>query len=484
MSGRESSDVLAVDLAGVDEGARRLERRLSLHRVVVRLLLLESALLVILGILPIAMPLLRDGQDPQLILARPEVNVVGLSLLVFLGIQRLLGGYRIKTLVSGGQSVQRGLLGTLATFALIVTLAAAGKVTGTYSRFWFFTWMGSSLILLPVLRLLIVGSTRRDLMHGAFVYRALAVGVRCPSLKQSDVTRLSQGLSRSFAPVQLQRLEDIAKLETVVREQRVDEIYISSPWELVPEVLRHVRELEHLSAHIYVLPSDAQLASQLLGARLRDDRLHLHIQDRPIDGWRHAQKRAFDVAIAGLGVVLASPVMLIVALAIKLESRGPALFRQQRLGFNGRKFEVLKFRSMYQDQTDHNAARQTTRGDRRVTWVGRFIRKTSVDELPQLFNVLAGDMSIVGPRPHALKTTAEGQELDQAVSEYAARHRVLPGITGLAQVNGLRGELDSIEKLKDRVRYDIEYIENWSLLLDFEIVLRTVGLVVHDPRAY
>jgi exopolysaccharide biosynthesis polyprenyl glycosylphosphotransferase len=221
-----------------------------------------------------------------------------------------------------------------------------------------------------------------------------------------------------------------------------------------------------------------------LGVSTFGNRLSLTAVNRPIDGWDLWFKSTLDVIIAMMAIALFSPVFLAVVIATKLDSPGPIIFRQKRTGFNGSMFELWKFRSMYTEQTDPDAAHQTAKCDSRVTRVGRFIRRTSFDELPQMFNVLQGTMSIVGPRPHALKTRTGGQLLQELVASYAARHRVKPGITGWAQINGLRGELDSPEKLTQRVKYDIEYIEKWSILLDLKIILRTVKLLVYDPAAY
>ncbi|BGE86678.1 MULTISPECIES: sugar transferase [Methylosinus] len=171
-------------------------------------------------------------------------------------------------------------------------------------------------------------------------------------------------------------------------------------------------------------------------------------------------------------------------LAIKLDSPGPILFRQPRVGFNGRTFELWKFRSMFSEKTDLHASVQTRRNDPRVTRVGRFIRGTSIDELPQLFNVLRGDMSIVGPRPHALSTRTEGHNLEELVDYYAVRHRVKPGMTGWAQVQGFRGELDTLDKLQNRVDCDLYYIDNWTFWLDIDIVVRTLMMIFRDKRAY
>ena len=203
----------------------------------------------------------------------------------------------------------------------------------------------------------------------------------------------------------------------------------------------------------------------------------------PITGWKLWLKRNEDIAVAALVLTLLSPVLLLAALMIRLDSDGPILFRQRRVGFNGSIFEILKFRTMYFHHTDPDAACQTAKGDPRVTRVGRVLRRTSLDELPQLINVLQGTMSIVGPRPHALQTKTEGKSLEELVEHYAARHRVKPGITGLAQVHGLRGELDNVEKLRRRLNYDIEYIDKWSIWVDLKILLKTLPLVFYDDSA-
>jgi lipopolysaccharide/colanic/teichoic acid biosynthesis glycosyltransferase len=176
--------------------------------------------------------------------------------------------------------------------------------------------------------------------------------------------------------------------------------------------------------------------------------------------------------------------MLTIAALIKLTSRGPVFFRQRRLGYNNRVIEVLKFRSMFTHLSDADATEQAFRGDKRVTPFGAWLRRTSLDELPQLLNVLKGDMSLVGPRPHALATTAGGLALEEAVPVYASRHRVKPGITGWAQVNGYRGALDSVDKIVHRVNHDLYYIENWSLAFDLKILWRTAQLVFADDNAF
>jgi polysaccharide biosynthesis protein PslA len=200
-------------------------------------------------------------------------------------------------------------------------------------------------------------------------------------------------------------------------------------------------------------------------------------------------KRLLDVALAALMLALFGTPMLLIALAIRLDSPGPALFRQIRIGLNNHEFMMLKFRTMQsrtmQAQSNESGTMvQASRGDPRVTRVGALLRRTSLDELPQLFNVLCGQMSLVGPRPHAPGTRAGGRPFEEVTTRYAARHRVKPGLTGLAQVRGLRGETDTEDKLIWRLESDLEYIENWSLWQDLSILARTLFSVARMTNAY
>jgi exopolysaccharide biosynthesis polyprenyl glycosylphosphotransferase len=230
-----------------------------------------------------------------------------------------------------------------------------------------------------------------------------------------------------------------------------------------------------MNAQTFVIPRDTREAPMTeIGA---------DFPRRTGAGWSRA-KRIEDILLATLALVAFSLPMLLIALAIRLDSRGPILFRQARTGRHNRSFEMLKFRTMHHELQDLEAAQQTTRDDQRVTRLGALLRRTSLDELPQLFNVLRGDMALVGPRPHAPGTRAAGRLFHEVVPHYAARHRVRPGLTGLAQVRGLRGETDTEEKLERRVESDLEYIERWSVALDLVIVLRTAIAVLRMKNAY
>jgi len=210
----------------------------------------------------------------------------------------------------------------------------------------------------------------------------------------------------------------------------------------------------------------------------------IDLVEKPIADWGTVGKWAFDKIVGLVALTLLAPVMLAVAVAIKLDSRGPVLFRQKRHGFNNELIEIFKFRSMYVDRCDANAAMLVTKDDPRVTRVGRFIRKRSLDELPQLFNVIAGSLSLVGPRPHALEAKAAGRLYVSVVDGYFGRHKVKPGITGWAQIHGWRGETDTPEKIQKRVEHDIYYIENWSLLLDLFILIKTPFALLKSESAY
>ena len=204
----------------------------------------------------------------------------------------------------------------------------------------------------------------------------------------------------------------------------------------------------------------------------------------PVERWQRAQKATFDCLAAACLLTLLAPLLGAVAALIALDSPGPVLFRQTRTGLNNRPFTILKFRTMHHAMADALADQQTTRGDPRITRIGATLRKLSIDELPQLINVLRGDMSLVGPRPHAPNTKAAGQLFADVVVNYALRHRVKPGITGWAQVNGWRGETTTVEDIQQRVEHDLHYIEHWSLMLDLKIMLLTLLREIRSKTAF
>ncbi|ARN81490.1 hypothetical protein B1812_10865 [Methylocystis bryophila] len=330
---------------------------------------------------------------------------------------------------------------------------------------------------------------RHSVKNGAFVNKSLSVGMFCEPLHGQELAHETQGQTHVVRRLRLDDLNELMTLSGEVSFAEIDQVHILTPWQHAPLVMNNVNLLRHLSAEVIVLAFDPQVGQNLasrqeFGRSLQSSRISICAVEPPISGWNLWLKRKEDIAIAAVVLTLLLPLLLAVALMIKYDSEGPVFFRQRRVGLNGSIFEILKFRTMYMHQTDPDATRQTGKGDPRVTRIGRFLRRTSLDELPQFINVLQGTMSIVGPRPHALQTKTEGKSLEELVEHYAARHRVKPGITGLAQVHGLRGELDKVEKLRRRVDYDIEYIDKWSIWLDLKIILKTLPLVFYDKSAY
>jgi Undecaprenyl-phosphate glucose phosphotransferase len=274
-------------------------------------------------------------------------------------------------------------------------------------------------------------------------------------------------------------LGGLPQLGAMIRRGEVEVVAIALPWSAEARVAALV---EHLASY----PVELRLAPDLMAARLPGDRrppIPPLLMKPPISGVGALLKAISDYLLATGALTVAAVPMLLIALAIRLDSPGPILFRQRRTGFNDRPFDVYKFRTMYADAADHRALRQVQAGDERVTRVGRILRRTSLDELPQLFNVLRGDMSFVGPRPHAPDTRAGQRRFDEVVKNYASRHRVKPGLTGLAQVRGLRGPTPTERQILLRVESDMEYIANWSLWLDFLIILRTLLVVVRMRNA-
>ena len=280
------------------------------------------------------------------------------------------------------------------------------------------------------------------------------------------------------------KLGAIDQLPAFSRTAGVDLVIVTVPMAAEQRLMQILKILFALPVDIRIsaLNSKLRLSSSAYSYIGRVPMLAL--MDRPLTDWDRVIKNIEDRVLGTLLFLLAAPVMALVAIAIRLDSKGPVLFKQRRYGFDNELIEVLKFRSMYTDMSDASASKLVTRDDPRVTPVGRFIRKTSLDELPQLLNVIKGDMSLVGPRPHATEAKACSDLYQTVVGEYFARHRVKPGVTGWAQINGWRGETDTHEKIQRRVEADLYYIDNWSLLLDLYIIAATPFALLSGKNAY
>jgi putative colanic acid biosynthesis UDP-glucose lipid carrier transferase len=271
--------------------------------------------------------------------------------------------------------------------------------------------------------------------------------------------------------------KDVAEF---ARTHGVASIYIALPLSNVPRIGEMVRELRDTTASIYFVPD--VFAFDLIQGRLVEINgiPAISVCDTPFHGMDAVMKRVTDVVLASCALLLLAPLMVLIAMAVKLTSAGPVLFRQRRYGLNGEEILIYKFRSMTVCE-DGTVVNQATKGDQRVTPLGRILRSTSLDELPQLLNVLEGKMSVVGPRPHAV---AHNELYRKLINGYMIRHKVRPGITGWAQVHGLRGETQSVEKMRERIQFDLEYLSHWSPWMDVKIIVKTLWVIARDRNAY
>ncbi|MEJ0096731.1 MAG: undecaprenyl-phosphate glucose phosphotransferase [Bauldia sp.] len=426
------------------------------------------------------------------------MSLAGGSFFAVLIIQ-LTGGYSIPALRSGGMQLGRVFTAWTLVFAAFAIIAFLAKVGDTYSRVWVGAWYVGGLVIFTGFRISIGALVRRWTETGALERRAVIVGGGAPAEElihalereaDSDIRicgifddRKDDRSPKTVAGYP--KLGTIAELVDFSRLARVDLLIVSLPITAENRLLQFLKQL-------WVLPVDIRLSAHMSKLHFRPRTYSfvgkvpfLDVADKPIADWDFVAKWMFDRVIGALILLLASPVMAAVALAVRLDSPGPVLFKQKRYGFNNELIEVYKFRSMYTDMADARAEKLVTRDDPRVTRVGRFIRKTSLDELPQLFNVVfKGNLSLVGPRPHAVQAKASNRLYDEVVDGYFARHRVKPGITGWAQVNGWRGETDTEDKIQHRVEHDLFYIENWSVLLDLRILAMTPFKLLSSGSAY
>ncbi len=425
-------------------------------------------------------------------------GAIGMIAVITVTLIQASGGYRVAAFRSFYKTAVRLIAAWSMTFLMVAAGLVLAKVADHYSRLWLATFFGTGLAMLLVGRFVLFRIIDAQTRAGRFDRRTAIVGGGQPAedLIAALETQSESGIrivgvfddrnaDRSSDVVAGHpKLGNVDDLVAYARHARLDLIVFTIP------ITAEARILQML-AKLWVLPIDIRLSAHAAKLRLRPRSYSylgsvpvLDVFDRPIADWDVVVKALFDRCVGLMMLLALSPLMLVIALAVWLTSRGPVLFRQKRHGFNNELIEVYKFRSMYVDQCDAGAAKMVTRGDPRVTPVGRFIRKTSLDELPQLFNVLKGDLSLVGPRPHALQAKAANTLYDQVVDGYFARHKVKPGITGWAQVNGWRGETDTSEKLQRRVEHDLYYIENWSVLLDLQILLTTPFALFKTENAY
>jgi Undecaprenyl-phosphate glucose phosphotransferase len=427
----------------------------------------------------------------------PALTILATPLLKVYILQRIWG-YTIPALGAFPRQVRSLLIALCGAFILVmgVLFLAGFDVLG--HRKWMLAWLFGSVAVLVLFRLATASAVHHAEAKGELARRAVIVGggKACEDL----IARLEKGGERAIRILGIfddrgeerspelvgkyRKIGNFAELEGYCRDNDVDLLIIALPQSAEERIL-------HLMKMLWVFPIDVRIAAHQSKLKLSKraysyigDVPFLSVFDRPLSDWNSAVKAIFDRIVAVCALIALAPLMLIVAALIKLESKGPVFFRQPRFGFNNDLIGVFKFRSMYTDRTDTHGAKQVTKDDPRVTRVGRFIRKTSIDELPQLFNVLRGELSLVGPRPHATQSKAGNALYQDVVDGYFARHRMKPGITGWAQINGWRGETDTFEKIERRVEHDLHYIENWSLAFDLYILAMTPLSLFNTKNAY
>ncbi len=465
------------------------------RRVIISAVRLGEGAITILVATLVWLLYVREYSASDLAYYFPVIAAAGMALPFML---QMGGLYSVHALLRTADQIASIFVAWVALFAAILTFVVFTKAGSEFSRVWLASWFMGGLSALIMFRLSVSTLVRRWNSKGQLDRRAVLVGGGAPAESLIEALKGSPYSDVTIVGIFDDRMDDrspdviagypklgtTSELVGFARRERVDLLIITLPLSAEARVLSLLRKL-------WVLPVDIRLSAYTQKLRYRPRAYSyignvpfLDVSDKPLSDWAAVAKAMEDKVIAAVALLVLSPIMLLVALAIKLDSRGPVFFKQRRFGFNNELIEVYKFRSMYTDKTDADARRLVSRNDPRVTRVGRFIRKTSLDELPQLINVLKGELSLVGPRPHATHAKAEDRLYDEVVDGYFARHKVKPGITGWAQVNGWRGETDTEEKIQRRVEHDLYYIENWSLAFDLYILLRTPFALLETEHAY
>ncbi|HKU94704.1 MAG TPA: undecaprenyl-phosphate glucose phosphotransferase [Vineibacter sp.] len=419
--------------------------------------------------------------------------VIVLGTVLSINAFHLVGAYKFAKLNRLVGAIATVALGWLLSLGILVLIAAVAGASITPAQPWLALWFAGGLSLLVASRLVLNLLFMRWKRDGRLGERVAVLGtgsiarrllmhlngrsgdtIRIVGLYEDRREEGSDGLAPAARCLGHPIAGDIDDLVDDIRRLGITSVIVALPLSADLRLAAALNKLSLVPVDVRLCPDDFGLQLGTVDVSHVGDVTLINVMERPLRDWRRVAKEIEDRVLAAMILALISPLMLAVAALIKLDSPGPVFFRQKRYGFNNRLIEVWKFRSMYVEAQDANAEQLTRRNDPRVTRIGAFLRRTSMDELPQFFNVLRGEMSIVGPRPHALAAKAGRLLYQDAVRYYDARHRMKPGITGWAQINGWRGETDTVEQIRKRVEHDLYYIENWSIALDLKIILRTV----------
>ncbi|HTI31689.1 MAG TPA: undecaprenyl-phosphate glucose phosphotransferase [Sphingomonas sp.] len=459
------------------------------------LLLVVIEVAVLLGAAAFSWWLILDDLNAER--TRSYVGTIFLALTFFATFAELTGAYDLDARFSMRVAWSRLLMAWFVTIGFVIGAAFFLKLSATFSRAWLVAWFVTGLGGLVIARGVATIMLRSARSRGVFNQRVAIFGgseqgwriarhILGSSRVTIDLVGIYDDRSASRLPPpqgDVPLCGGVNQLVEDIRKGEIEQVIIALPWQEERRIQEIVTTLSLTPVRIRLAPDLVAYMFSQRAMVLLDSVPLMTLFERPISGTDQILKRVEDIVIGTIALILAAPIMLVTAIAIKLDSPGPILFKQPREGFNNKRFLIWKFRSMRTDKLEYDGINQATKHDPRVTRVGRFIRATSIDELPQFFNVLKGDMSVVGPRPHAATTKAGGREFKDVVSTYAARHRVKPGITGWAQVSGWRGETDTEDKLVRRLEHDLHYIENWSVPFDLYIIAKTAFAAV-SSKAY
>jgi Undecaprenyl-phosphate glucose phosphotransferase len=418
--------------------------------------------------------------------------IIILGMAVVANVMTIIDAYDVAELRQPRSQLFKVVGGWGVSIAILLAIAFFDKITDQYSRLWIGYWFVIGVAMSGAARLAVGTYLGRRRRSGTLSIDVAIVGCE-PFARQvmQQITwpgELEVRVVGTFAPyltapagTGLAADATVDGLLRLARKTHIDEIIVHLPEKRDTEFGTMLHKLGELPVNVNLCPDLSDLPISPRKLTILRDTFMINVFERPLSGWSAVLKRVEDILLSGTLLLFCLPLMLLVALAIKLDSAGPVFFRQLRFGFNNNPITVLKFRTMVAEAAKDPFARQARRDDPRVTRVGRFLRQTSLDELPQLINVLKGDMSLIGPRPHAI---AHNEYYAEIIDGYLRRHRVKPGITGWAQVNGLRGETATVDAMHDRVKHDLYYIENWSLAFDCWILLRTLTVGFIHRNAY
>jgi putative colanic acid biosysnthesis UDP-glucose lipid carrier transferase len=422
-------------------------------------------------------------------------SAIVFNCLVVIGLQYFAGLYHVEAVVRPLHHFNKAVISVVTSFALMLAAAFSVKISDDISRLWVVVFFVSSIVSLTFTKS-IVAYTLSLLQGRKLIERSvLLFGDR--RYLDATLNHIKENKPRFLAVQGVYEFDFFnadhvikhellnAKLEELIktcRGQIIDDIIIALPLSAVSEISAVLERLRELPTNVY-------LGADLIGFK-RDLRPApeyfagmpmFEMVGKPISGWDYLFKLIEDYVLATIIIVLMLPIFAVIAVLIKLDGPGPILFKQKRNGFNNQTFDIYKFRSMKVQNKSEEKTLQAVRGDARITKLGAILRKTSLDELPQLFNVLNGTMSLVGPRPHAVD---HNEDYAKTIRGYFGRHRMKPGITGLAQVKGYRGLTDTLDKMENRVKYDIIYTDNWSIMLDAKILMKTVLVFLWSKNAH